>query len=191
MMSNSKIIKINCDDIENIRNIKNSVIVSTHPSFLDIVVLMSIIPYSTCFVSEKLSRNPFLKGIVKYLFILEGQDLEKWLNDACNKLENGMNIIIFPMGTRHKKDEHKKIRRGASLIAQKSQKDIVILDMKTSFGFLQINQPFYDAGEETVEYYLKYVDKINTKEYLNKYPDEVTFKTEITKLLSKILYNLN
>ena len=39
-------------------------------------------------------------------------------------LENGMNIIIFPMGRRHKQNETPKIRRGASLIAYKSQKDI-------------------------------------------------------------------
>ena len=92
------------------------------------------------------------------------------------------------MGTRHKKNEFLKIRRGAAMIAQKSHKDIVILDIETSIDFLQRHQSFYEAGEDTVEYTITYVDKLDTEEYLKKYPDKVTFKTEVTKLLTKILY---
>ena len=79
LLQKSKIIKIDCSDIEKIKDIKNSIIVSTHPSFIDIIILMSIIPYSTCFVAERLSNNPVLKGMVKLLFIIEGQPLEDWL----------------------------------------------------------------------------------------------------------------
>ena len=174
--------------MEKIRNIKNSVIVSTHPSFIDIVILISIIPYSTCFVAERLANNPILKGIVKLLFILEGQPLDKWLKETDKMLDKGLNVIIFPMGIRHRQNETPKIRRGASLIAQKSGKNIVLLDLKTSFDFLFIHQPFYEAGSESVVFNLDYLGEINTKEFLEKYPDDVTFKTEVTKEISKILY---
>ena len=133
LLKTLKIIKLEISDLEKIRNIKNSVIVSTHPSFIDIVILISIIPYSTCFVAERLANNPILKGMVKLLFILEGQPLDKWLEEADKMLDKGLNVIIFPMGIRHRQNETPKIRRGASLIAQKSGKNIVLLDFKTSF----------------------------------------------------------
>ena len=182
------IIDLKIDNPEEISKIKNSIIVSTHPSFIDILILMSIIPNTTCFVAERLANNIFLKGMVKHLFIIEGQSTNAWISEACKKLDNGLNIIIFPMGIRHRKNEYPKIRRGASLLAQKSGKNIVALDMETSFDFLQIHQPIYDAGEKTVQYNVQYLGEITTSDYLKKYTDEVSFKTEVTKQIKKLLY---
>ena len=148
LLSVTGIIDLRVEDVERLKSIKNSIIVSTHPSFVDIVILMSIIPYSTCFVAEKLSKNPFFKGMVKLLFIFEGKD--SWLNDAKQMLDNGLNVIMFPMGTRHRKTEFPRIRRGASLLAQKTGKNIVMLNLEQSFDFLQIHQPFYEAGSGPV-----------------------------------------
>ena len=190
LMQKLKIIKLSVDNMPKIEGIKNSIIVSTHPSFIDVLILMSIIPNSTCFVAKRLADNPFLKGMVKLLFILENQTVEEMINETKEKLDEGLNVIIFPMGIRHRKHETPKIRRGTALIAQKMKKNIVLLDMETSFDFLQINQPIYDAGEEAVEYKLQYLGEIDIKNYLDKYSDEVTFNTIITRQIGKILYNI-
>ena len=188
LMIKLRILKLEISDIEIIKNIKNSIIVSTHPSFIDIVILMSIIPDSTCFVAEKLGRNPFLKGIAKHLFILEGQPLDVWMNEALEKINNGLSIIIFPMGGRHRRNEFPKIRRGCALIAQKSGRDIHAISINTDVDFLQNGQAIYEAGEKEVLYNIDYLGKINTQEYLDKIKDDVAFKTEITKQISSILY---
>ena len=182
-----KIIKVEVNNLEKIKNIKNSIIVSTHPSFIDIIILISIIPHSTCFVAKKLANNPFLKGMVDLLFIVE-EDTEKWLSKCLDKLNSGLNVIIFPMGRRHEKDEYPKIKRGTSLIAQCCEKDIIMLDIQTNIRFLKKNQPVYEAGDSPILYTIKYLGEINTKEYLKKYSDSVTFKTEITKLIKECLY---
>ena len=183
-----RLIKLEIEDLEKISGIKNSIIVSTHPSFIDIVILMSIIPNSTCFVAEKLAKNPFFKGIVDLLFILETPSIEDWLNASRKKLDEGLNLIIFPMGVRHKKTEYPKIRRGTALIAQKSKKDIVLLRLETDFDFLQINQPIYEAGSRAIKYSLDYLGKIEVEKRLELHPDEVEFKTAVTKEISEILY---
>ena len=190
LISKTGVMNLTVENIEKIKNIKNSIIVSTHPSFIDIVILMSIIPDSTCFVAPKLAKNPFFKGMVTLLFILDTKEPDIWLNNSIKKLDEGLNIIIFPMGSRHKANEHLKIRRGAALIAQKSGKNIVALDIKTDTDFLQAKQPIYEAGIKPVEYNISYLEEINTKEMLEKYPDTVTFKTEVTKKITKILYKL-
>ena len=179
-----KIINLNID--KNIKDVKNSIIVSTHPSFIDIVILMSIIPHSTCLVAKKLSKNPFFKGIVKLLFIVNGENVENLTNNKL--LKNELNIIIFPMGGRHRKNEHPKIHRGAALLAQKLNKNIVAINIENDFDFLQNRQPFYNAGDKTVNYRIKLITEINTKEYSNKYSDEVSFRTELTKKIRELLY---
>ena len=178
-----KIIEVEINELEKLKNLKNKIIVSTHPSFIDIVLLMSIIPHSTCFVADKLAKNPFFRGLVDLLFVLKTQDYDKWLNESCNFLNNDINIIIFPMGSRHKINEKPKIRRGTALLALKSMKDIVILNTRTNFDFLQKNQPIYQAGLKPVKFTISYIKQINTKDFINKYPDEVTFKTELTKTI--------
>ena len=170
-----KIIKLNIEDINKLKSIRNSIILSTHPSFIDIVILMG-----------KLAHNIFFKGIVNLLFIREGE--YDWLEKSLQVLDSGFNIIIFPMGTRHKKNEYPRIRRGASLIANKSGCKLAFIKIETSTNFLQINQPIYDAGTEPVEYNIRYIGEINTTEYLKKYSDEVTFKTELTKTIADNLY---
>ena len=188
LLQSVKLIDLKINNPEKIKNIKNSIIVSTHPSFIDILILMSVIPNSTCFVAKKLAKNPFFKGIVELLFILDSDNMDTWLEECSKKLDEGLNLIIFPMGTRHFGDEQPKIKRGTSLIALKTKKNIVALDIRSNTKFLYVNQPIYDAGDKPIEYAIDYLDKINTEEYLEKYPDEVTFKSELTKKIGKILY---
>lgn len=183
-----KIIKVEIKELDKLKNIKNKIIVSTHPSFLDIVVLMSIIPHSTCFVAEKLAKNPFFKGMVDLLFVLKTQDSDKWVNNACQILNDDINMIIFPMGSRHKSNQKPKIRRGTALLALKSFKDIVIINTDTNCDFLQKNQPVYQAGLKPVKFTVSYIKEINAEEFIRKYPDEVTFKTQLTKEIQDNIY---
>ena len=183
-----KIIKVDDNQAERLKTIKNSIIVSTHPCFLDVVVLMSIIPYTTCFAAEKIGKNIFFKGMAELLFVLESEDTQVWEKNALDKLEKGFNVLIFPMGGRHKKDEHPKIRKGAAHLAQKSGKNIVMLKLEMSYEFLTRNQPIYEIRPDAPEYDMRYLGEINTKEMLEKYPDEVTFKQKVTDLIKKTLY---
>lgn len=183
-----KIIEVEIKDLEKLKNIKNKIIVSTHPSFIDIVLLMSIIPHSTCLVADKLAKNPFFKGMVNLLFVLQTQDSEKWINSSCDFLNSDINLIIFPMGSRHKSEEKPKIRRGTALLALKSAKNIIILNTDTNSKFLQKNQPVYKAGSKPIKYTVSYIKEINTEDFIRKYPDEVTFKTQLTKEIQDNIY---
>ena len=190
IMKATRIIEVHSSNMERVKSIKNSIIVSTHPSFIDIVILMSLIPHSTCFVAQKLTRNPFFNGMVELLFIPDGEDTNKWLLDSQEKINEGLNIIIFPMGTRHDNHEQPKIRRGTAQIAHITKKNIAVLHIETSDRFLQSKQAIYDAGDKPIEFKIEYLGEINTSEYIEKYEDEVAFKTEMTKQIRKCLYKM-
>lgn len=183
------LIKINADNLEKIKNIKNSIIVSSHPSYIDVVILISLIPNTTCFVAKKLLNNLFFKNIIKSVFLVLSKPPEELVEDAKFMLDNGFNILIFPTGRRSHKDEHLKIRKGAAQIALNTLKNISILDITTSNDFLQRNQPFYDAGCKTVEFKISYIGDIDIKEYILDDADEINVKNKITKIIEKTLYN--
>lgn len=184
-----KLIRLDVENIENLQSIKNSVIVSTHPSYIDVLIILSLVPKTTCYVAPRLTQNKFFKKIVESMFLISGKSLEELQDDSRYMFDHGFNILIFPSGIRHKKNEQPKIRKGASLIAINSKKDVVPIIMSTSFDFLQIGQPFYDAGSEPVIYDIKCGSPIKIDEIL-KNNDEVNQRKIITEEIKKSLYKL-
>lgn len=183
---NIKLIDLDIKTPEKLSEIKNSIIVPTHTSYIDVLILISLIPKTTCFVAPKLGKNIFFSNIVKSAFLVSGKSVEEFTEDSVEMLENGFNLIIFPSGTRHKKNEIPKLHKGAAHAALKSQKDIVPIKIYTESDFMVIHKPVYDCGDKTSVFEIEVLEKINISEYINK--DEITAKREITKEIEKKLY---
>lgn len=181
-------LKIKIDDIEKIKNISQSIIVSTHPSYIDVLIILAIIPKTTCFVAPKIAKNYFFKNIAKSMFLISGNPIETVVQNAKNALDDGFNVLIFPMGTRHRKNEFPKIRKGASQIAIESKNDITALKLTTDIDFLQIHQPIYDAGDKRVIYELSYIKTIKTEEITKQIDDEVELRKKLTYEIKSALY---
>ena len=189
LITKTKMIKLNIQNFEEIKNIKNSIIVSTHPSYIDVLIILALIPKTTCFVAPKISRNCFFKNIAKSMFLISGNPLETIIKDAKEALNEGFNVLIFPMGTRHKKNEFPKIKKGAATIALETKRNIAVLKMTTNEDFLQVNQPFYDAGEKQINYDISFVKTINTADFANKENDEVLLRRNLTNEIKTALYD--
>lgn len=182
-----KIIKINAGDISELKGIKNKIIVSTHPSFIDVIILAALIPDSVCFAKKELVDNFILGNIIRNICISSGLELDEMKTLTKDYLDRGFNIIIFPSGIRHKKDESPKIRKGASIIALNAGKNIVPIRMYTDYDFLQIGQPVYDAGAKTINYFIEVLPEINIQNF--KTEDEVNNHKIITRVISESLYD--
>lgn len=174
-------------DIRKLCEIKNKVIVCTHPSFIDIVILIGLIPKSTCFVKKELAHNPILKNLVNSIFITNDLELDELKYQSKKMLDMGFNVIIFPSGIRHRKNEFPKIKKGASLVALNASKNIVPIRIFSDDDFLFINQPFYAAGSRVVTFEITVCDEIKLDDYRND--SEIIEKREITKAIEKALYS--
>lgn len=183
-----KIIKLEIKDIEKIKNIKQKIIVATHPSFIDILILIAIIPRTTCIVKYSLSKNPILFNLVNSIFIMEDESLDKLKNHSKKMIENGFNVVIFPMGIRHRRNEFPKIKKGAATIAMNAKCNIVALKCYTDYDFLFINQPIYEAGEKAVTYELSYAGEIDVNSIIQSSDNEILVKKNITKMIESSLY---
>lgn len=183
------IMNLNVENLAKIKQIKNRVIVSTHPSFIDIVILIGLIPRTTCIVKSALAKKPILSNLVSSIFILEDETLDNMKKHTKKMLDNGFNVIIFPSGIRHRKNEYPKIHKGAATIAMNAKENIAVLKLYTDYDFLFINQPIYEAGEQKVNYDLSYVGEIDVKSELEKTDNEIVIKKNITKMIKFALYN--
>lgn len=159
------LIKINIANSERLNNLSGKIIIANHPTFVDIVILIGLIPNSTCFAKKETLKNPFFRNIVKSIYIINDIDVEKLKTDTDKFLKEGFNIIIFPSGTRTKPDEDFKVHKGPALISLNSNAEIVPIKITTDYVFLQKGQPIYDIGDKTVNYNLDVKLSINPSDY--------------------------
>src|SRR5207245_4177193 len=86
---------------DRLERLRGAVVVANHPSLLDVVLLLSLIPNAQCVVKHQLWRNPFLRRVVAAAgYIRNDQPAEAFLACCVASLRAGQNLLIFPEGTR-------------------------------------------------------------------------------------------
>ena len=104
------------EDRQAFRDIHSKVIIANHPSLLDFVYIMSLVPNSTCIVRGSLTRTP-LRGVIKQAYITNNTDFNEVLVECKKLTDKGCNVIIFPEGTRSPRIGRNNYKKGAARIA--------------------------------------------------------------------------
>ncbi|QBG36986.1 lysophospholipid acyltransferase family protein [Litorilituus sediminis] len=117
LMAWCRIFEFDLAKAQQLKALNGHLVLANHPSLIDVVVLISIIPNADCVVKAHLFKNPFLRGVVKNTGYISNADPEGLLVDCQASLAAGNNLIIFPEGTRTTPGKKLKFQRGAANIA--------------------------------------------------------------------------
>ena len=104
------------NDLKALRACRGTVIVSNHPSLLDVLYIFAFVRDAGCIVKAGLKKS-FVSGIVKNLYILNTVDFSIMEADCVKALKSGSNLIIFPEGTRTPRHGTNQYKKGAARIA--------------------------------------------------------------------------
>jgi len=96
---------------------KPVLVLANHPCYLDIVVLLALIPDALCVVKSYVWWNPFYGPMVRAAGFLRNDDPEKLIEDCARALRAGSPLVIFPEGTRTEPGAPLHFMRGAARIA--------------------------------------------------------------------------
>lgn len=99
-------------------------ILSNHPTLIDIVFLISLVPNADCIVRSGLARNPFTRGPVAATGYICNDSGAELVEECIRSIASGNNMIIFPEGTRTPIDGKMNLQRGAANIAVRGVIDI-------------------------------------------------------------------
>ncbi|MDR3336785.1 MAG: 1-acyl-sn-glycerol-3-phosphate acyltransferase [Treponema sp.] len=120
-----QVVKVDVEDRKAFRNLSSKIVVCNHPSHLDVVMMISLIPNADVIVRGSLTRNFFLQGVVNRLYILSSLDFEVLANSCIESLNRENCLVVFPQGTRTPRSGEIKLKKGAARIALMSGKKIV------------------------------------------------------------------
>jgi len=116
LMHTLRIVDIEVDGREKYRNLSSRIIVANHPSLLDVVMLISLIPNADCVVNSYLNHN-ILRGVVRQLYILNSREVEDIFRACTESLREGNCLVVFPEGTRTPRVGRNILKKGAARIA--------------------------------------------------------------------------
>jgi 1-acyl-sn-glycerol-3-phosphate acyltransferase len=131
--------------IERLRKAGAVLVIANHPTYIDIVVLLSLIPAANCVVKSDHWDSPVFGGILRAAGWIRSSRADLLLEDCGRALDAGEPIIIFPEGTRSNPGAPVKFMRGAAYIALKSAKPIVPVLLRCEPLFLTKGAPWYLA----------------------------------------------
>jgi 1-acyl-sn-glycerol-3-phosphate acyltransferase len=192
LMSVTDLISVSTKNFDAVRKSKCQIIVANHPSLIDIVILISMLPQGDCVVKEALGRNFFLKNLIKTAYVLASTEVEDLLKSCKKSLSEGNSFIIFPEGTRTVPGKKSKLSRGAANLAIYSEADILPIHISCTPPGLLKNQKWYDVADRALVYVLEAKSVIRIKPYLeneNKHAAAKELTGEIGRMLGLVDYD--
>jgi 1-acyl-sn-glycerol-3-phosphate acyltransferase len=113
-----------------LRRTRGSVVVCNHLSFLDPLLLLSLLPRTITIVRPDFFRVPVFGWLLRGAGFL-GPDLfsegRAWIERVARHLRSGGNLLIFPEGTRSRDGRLAPFKKGAFYLARELAAPIVVL----------------------------------------------------------------
>jgi 1-acyl-sn-glycerol-3-phosphate acyltransferase len=122
-------------------------IVANHPTLIDVVMLVSLIPEVDCIVKRGLWRNPFLRWPVIWASYIPNSEGEELIDRCATTLRHGHSLLVFPEGTRTVPGKPIRMQRGAAHIALAADADILPVTIDCDPPTLFKGNPWYRVPE--------------------------------------------
>lgn len=125
---------------------RGKVVVANHLSLIDICILIAHLPDSTAIAKAAAKKNPFLAMVVKKMLIANDEDPEKTIAEVKRLLSEGVNVIVFPQGTRG----GTSLKRGAARFALFAHVPIHAFHLSYDPLILAKGAPWWDVGAKEI-----------------------------------------
>jgi 1-acyl-sn-glycerol-3-phosphate acyltransferase len=141
-------------------------VIANHPTLIDIVFLIAMIPNADCIVKSRLLSNPFMLGAIRFAGYIANDDPEAVIELSAQSLARGNNLIIFPEGTRSKRNEPLRLLRGAANIAVRTQHNLRPVIIDSDPLTLGKGEKWYWVPGKRVQYFMSVRDELHIRPYL-------------------------
>ncbi|MBO4480814.1 MAG: 1-acyl-sn-glycerol-3-phosphate acyltransferase [Alphaproteobacteria bacterium] len=161
LMAGMRLISVRCGNMLQLKTVRGHIIIANHPSLIDVVILISLIPNSVCVVKKSLFHNLFIKKVIQHIYLSNDMSADEFIVRGTEFLDNGYNILIFPEGTRTVKGRKTRLHRGFAYLHIKTGKPVLPICIENVPQILGKMQKWYDIGTRTSVYTLKLKPEIS------------------------------
>lgn len=166
------LIKVRVREPEKLRNARGVIVAANHPSLIDVVILIAHLPQADCIIKSKLRNNPFVRGVVRGIYISNSLDFQDTVKACADSLAEGNSLVIFPEGTRTGSGAQPSLKRGSAQLALRIGCEILPVTIKASNPRgLRRGDPFFSLSREgPVVFEIEPQERISVERYRDQEP---------------------
>jgi len=138
------------EGLEDIKPYGNCIFIANHPTLIDVIAIMSCIPFCNCIVKKSLWKHPYFGNVVRVAGYIVNDHAAQLIADCDTSFKAGCSLIIFPEGTRSPADGLHTFNRGAAQIVLRTEIPIVLVVIICDPPTLLKGQPWYEVPERPV-----------------------------------------
>jgi 1-acyl-sn-glycerol-3-phosphate acyltransferase len=133
------------------------VIISNHPTLVDVAAVSAVFGSLTCVAKTALFRAPFVGHILRAADYMDGGAGDPFsaglvVNQGVERVRGGMPVLIFPEGTRSPEGGLRTFKRGAFEIACRANVPVLPLVIRCNPPALGKGRPWYDIPRQTARF---------------------------------------
>ena len=118
-------------------------ILANHPTLIDVVLLLSLLPQVDCVIKDAVKTNVFMRSTVTAANYISNAEPEWLLSSCVTRLESGSSLLLFPEGTRTTPGQELHFKLGAAEVAIRTNAQILPIVIDCTPPFLARGEPWY------------------------------------------------
>lgn len=140
-------------------------IIANHPTLIDVVFLVSLMPKVDCIVKQGLFRHPFLRWPVTWASYIPNTTGEQLVQDCAATLQRGNSLLVFPEGTRSVPGQLLRMQRGTAHIALAAGAPILPVSITVTEPTLTKGYPWYRVPRARPHFCIKVGEPLSPSVY--------------------------
>ncbi len=138
--------------VDRLRESGPQLLVANHPTLLDVVVIISLMPQLDCAVKREAWSNPFMRSVVAAAGYIPNDSGEQLVDRCVERIQRGGSLLIFPEGTRSPKGGLGPFQRGAAHMSLRSGRPLLPVSIRCDPPTLMRGQKWYDVPPRRVQF---------------------------------------
>jgi 1-acyl-sn-glycerol-3-phosphate acyltransferase len=157
--------RLKVEGVERLRAAGGVLIFANHPTLIDVVVLMGLIPQANCVIKSALFRKTALGRTLRSAGYVENADSAVLVEACCRSMDEGHAVIVFPEGTRTSPGQPLAFQRGPAHLLLASRRAFLPVVIRCRPAALLKAQPWYQVPERRFELELTVLEPVTADDW--------------------------
>lgn len=144
-----------------LRGVSGTLVVANHPTLVDVVCIIAMLPTALCVVKRAAWSNPFLAGVMWATGYIQDEDPMRLVAACAQSLEDGNNLVVFPEATRSVPGQPLRLRRGAASIIRVSRNAFIPVIITCKPPYLTKREKWYQIPVDRVHLKITIGDRVD------------------------------
>ncbi|HZV39005.1 MAG TPA: lysophospholipid acyltransferase family protein [Pseudoxanthomonas sp.] len=140
-------------------------VLANHPTLIDVVFLISLLPNADCVVKSAVARNPVM--LARAAGYVSNDDGSGLVDDCIAAVRKGGCLVIFPEGTRTVRGQPLRLQRGAANIAVRGRLDVTPVRLSCTPMTLGKGEKWYRVPSRRFHYVVDVQEDLPIAQFLN------------------------